>query len=53
MLTGFETVEGTPQQKIFSPPSCEARYLKFIIKSGHDHFCAVYKISATGVSLHV
>ncbi|GIY90407.1 intraflagellar transport protein 25 homolog [Caerostris extrusa] len=31
--TGFESTEGTPQQKNFSPPLCEARYLKFTIKN--------------------
>ncbi|KAG8199371.1 hypothetical protein JTE90_011831 [Oedothorax gibbosus] len=49
--TGLESTEGTPQQKSFSPPLCEAKYLKFIIKSGYDHFCAVYKVVVNGISL--
>ncbi|GFQ92908.1 intraflagellar transport protein 25 homolog [Trichonephila clavata] len=49
--TGFESTEGTPQQKTFSPPLCEAKYLKFTIKSGYDHFCAIYKVMVTGTSL--
>ncbi|GBM70299.1 Intraflagellar transport protein 25 [Araneus ventricosus] len=49
--TGFESTEGAPQQKTFSPPLCEAKYLKFTIKSGYDHFCAVYKVILNGTSL--
>ncbi|XP_035229635.1 intraflagellar transport protein 25 homolog [Stegodyphus dumicola] len=49
--TGLESSEGTPQQKTFSPALCEARYLKFIINSGYDHFCTVFKITVSGTVL--
>ncbi|XP_015926225.1 intraflagellar transport protein 25 homolog [Parasteatoda tepidariorum] len=49
--TVFESSEGAPQQKALSTSLCEARFLKFIIKSGYDHFCAVYKVSMNGTVL--
>ncbi|XP_054707963.1 intraflagellar transport protein 25 homolog isoform X2 [Uloborus diversus] len=51
LVTGFESTEGTPQQKTFSPALCEAKYLKFTVKSGYDHFCAIFKVSVNGVSI--
>ncbi|XP_076355481.1 intraflagellar transport protein 25 homolog isoform X1 [Tachypleus tridentatus] len=39
---------GSLQKDTIHSESFEAKYLRFVITSGYDHFCAVYKIQVSG-----
>ncbi|XP_006025866.1 intraflagellar transport protein 25 homolog [Alligator sinensis] len=42
--------EGELQTEEFSFPDCQATYLRFIIKSGFDHFVSVHRVMVDGMA---
>ncbi|XP_067119179.1 intraflagellar transport protein 25 homolog [Centruroides vittatus] len=44
----LQATDGSLQKVTFGNERNEARYLRFTIEAGHDHFCAVYKVQVDG-----
>lgn len=44
----LQATDGNLQKVTFGKERNEARYIRFIIESGHDHFSAVYKVQVDG-----
>lgn len=48
----LEGTAGQQQFEEFSTSGATAQHLRFTIKSGHDHFLAIHKISVDGTAIH-